>query len=181
MNAKGQITFSPVDGKLNHKNNDLIYSSSTTTINFSLKGQVSVLPQKNFVTVNGQILQITALKFDGYQHNKNLEILDAQKELLAAYSTYELKYFSDLGIQVMNPSNQWVVSKSRGWLIWYFKVGQVPAQTHTQTQIQLFATTVIGDEIFLINAPILNGKDFSKAALIVNELMEALTITNEQQ
>jgi hypothetical protein len=58
-------------------------------------------------------------------------------------------------------------------------VGKVPIQLDTQTEIQLFATTVIGDRILIINAPIIIGGDFSKAALIVNEFMEALIITKQ--
>jgi hypothetical protein len=71
------------------------------------------------------------------------------------------------------------LTKSKGWYIWYFKVGKVPIQLDTQTEIQLFATTVIGDRILIINAPIIIGGDFSKAALIVNEFMEALIITKQ--
>jgi hypothetical protein len=179
VNVKGQVTFSSVDSKLQKSNSNLIYSSSTTTIKFSLKRQVTVLPQNNFVTVDKQTIQIMALKFDGYKKNTTGDNFDNQKELLEAYSKYELDYFSELGVEVINPNNQWVVTKSKGWFIWYFKVGKVPPQTDKQAQIQLFATTVIGDKIFIINAPIMTGEDFSKAALIVNDIMEALTITKQ--
>jgi hypothetical protein len=80
---------------------------------------------------------------------------------------------------LINPNSQWVVTKSKGWFIWYFKLGKVPTQVDTQTEIQLFATTVIGDKVLIINTPIMTGGDFSKAALIVNEFMEALTITKQ--
>jgi hypothetical protein len=176
VNTKGQVAFSPVESKIEMSNSDLIYSSSTITLKFTLKRQVKVLPQNNFITVDSQAIQIMALKFDGYKKNTNGENLDNQKELLATYSKYELDYFSELGVEIINPNNQWVMSKSKGWFIWYFKVGKVPSQTDKQTQIQLFATTVIDGKIFIINAPIMAGDDFSKAALIVNDLMEALTI-----
>lgn len=100
--------------------------------------------------------------------------------MLDAYSKYELEYFkSNLGVEVINLNSQWVVTKSKGWFIWYFKVDKVPKQVDIQTEIQLFATTIIGNEILIINAPIMTGGDFSKAALIVDEFMEALTITKQ--
>jgi hypothetical protein len=176
-NVKGQVSFSKVDNKLQKSNNELIYTSSSTTIKFPLKRQVTVSPQNNFVTIDNQIIQIMTLKFDGYKKDTKGKNLNNQKELLDSYSKYELEYFkSDLGVEVINPNSQWVLTKSKGWFIWYFKLGKVLTQLDTQTEIQLFATTVIGDKIFIINAPIMTGGDFSKAALIVNEFMEALTI-----
>ena len=179
-NVKGQVSFSPVDSKLQKSNNELIYTSFSTTIKFPLKRQVTVSPQNNFVTINNQIIQIMTLKFDGYQKDTKGENINNQKELLDSYSKYELEYFkSDLGVEVINPNSQWVLTKSKGWFIWYFKLGKVPTQVDTQTEIQLFATTVIGDKILIINAPIMTGGDFSKAALIVNEFMEVLIITKQ--
>ena len=179
-NVKGQVSFSPVDGKLQISNNELIYSSSLTTFKFPLKRQVTVSPQNNFVTIDNQIIQIITLKFDGYKKNTKDENLNNQKELLDAYSKYELEYFkSDLGVEIINPNSQWVVTKSKGWFIWYFKIGKVPTQVDPQTEIQLFATSVIRDKVLIINAPIMTGGDFSKAALIVNEFMEALTIKEQ--
>jgi hypothetical protein len=179
-NVKGQVSFSPVVCKLQKIKNELIYSSFSTTFKFPLKRQVSISPQNNFVTIDSQILQIMTLKFDGYKKDTKGENLNNQKELLASYSNNELEYFkSDLSVEVINPRSQWVLTKSKGWYIWYFKVGKVPIQLDTQTEIQLFATTVIGDRILIINAPIIIGGDFSKAALIVNEFMEALIITKQ--
>jgi len=179
-NVKGQVSFSPVVSKLQKIKNELIYSSFSTTIKFPLKRQVSISPQNNFVTIDSQILQIMTLKFDGYKKDTKGENLNNQKELLASYSNNELEYFkSDLSVEVINPRSQCVLTKSKGWYIWYFKVGKVPIQLDTQTEIQLFATTVIGDRILIINAPIIIGGDFSKAALIVNEFMEALIITKQ--
>jgi hypothetical protein len=141
---------------------------------------VQILPQNNFVTVDSQTIQIMSLKFGGYNKDPKGGNLNNQKELLDAYSKYELEYFkNDLSVEVINPNSQWVVTKSKGWFIWYFKVGKVLTQVDTQTEIQLFATTVIGDKILIINAPILIGGDFSKAALIVNDMMEALIITKQ--
>jgi len=179
-NVNGQVSFSTVDSKLQMSNNKLIESNSSTVLKFPLKRQVTVPPQNNFVTIDSQIIQIMTLKFDGYKKDTNGENLNNQKELLNAYSKYELEYFkSDLGVEVINPNSQWVVTKSKGWLIWYFKLGKNSTQVDTQTEIQLFATTVIGDKVLIINAPIMTGGDFSKAALIVNEFMEALTITKQ--
>ena len=179
-NVKGQVSFSTVDSKLQKSNNELIYSSSSTTVKFPLKRQTTLSPQNNFVTIDSQIIQIMTLKFDGYRKDTKGENLNNQKELLHAYSKYELEYIkSNLGVEIINPNSQWVVTKSKGWFIWYFKLGKVTTQVETQTEIQLFATTVIGDKILIINAPIITGGDFSKAALIVNEFMEALTITKQ--
>ena len=181
-NVNGQIIFSAVDSKLQtlKGNNELTCSSSTITVKFQLKRELVVLPQNNLLTIDSQAIQILFLKFSGYNKDTNGENLNNQKQLLDSYSKYELEYFkNDLSVEVINSNNQWVVTKSKGWFIWYFKVGNVPTQLDKQTEFQLFATTVIGDNILIINAPILTGGDFSKAAYIVNEMMEALIITKQ--
>jgi|TARA_B110000902_G_scaffold82482_1_gene97910 hypothetical protein len=179
-NVNAQTTFKPVDSKLKMQdgNKELICSSSSMTIKFPLRREVKILPQDNFVTIDSQTIQIMSLKYDGYSKDTKGDNLNNQKELLQNYSKYELKYFkNELGIEVINPNSQWVVTKSKGWFIWYFKVGRIPIQVDTQTKIQLFATTLIGDNILIINAPILTDGDFSKAALIVNDMMESLIVT----
>jgi hypothetical protein len=115
------------------------------------------------------------LKLSGYkQDSGNLSMTD-QKQLLSVYSNYELEYFkNELNIEVVNASNQWVVTKSKGWFIWYFRVGNMPMQVTKPTVIQLFASTLIADKVLTINAPIQADADFNKAGLIVNEMMETL-------
>lgn len=177
--VRGQVSFSPVDGMLQLSNNELVYVSSTATVKFPVKRQVTVVPQSDIVTVDGQILQIMTLKFSGFDKSTTDQFFDNQKQLLDAYSQYEMKYFkNELRIDVVNPNSQWVVSRSRGWLIWYFRVGGVPIHTDEQTVVQLFATTIVGDRVFIINAPVMTGNDFSKAALIVNDMMEAMSWTS---
>lgn len=179
-NIKGQISFSSVDSKLQKLNNELICSSSATKLTFPLKQQITDSPQNNFVTIDSQIIQIMTLKFDGYKKDSLPENPDKQKELLDIYSNYELAYFKNtLGIEVINANSQWVVIKSKGWLIWYFRVGNIPTQVNIKSEIQLFATTVIEDNILIINAPIMTSENFLKAGLIVNELMEVLTISKK--
>lgn len=177
--ANAQTTFSPVESRLKPiKGNgltELVCSSPAISVKFQLKHGVTILPQNNFVTVDGQAIQIILLKFSGYKGNINPQNTDSQKPLLDAYSKYELAYFkNDLGIELINPSDQWVIIKSKGWFIWYFKVGNVPAKLDKEIKIQLFASTVIGDNILTINAPILNDDAFNKAGLIVNDMMETL-------
>ncbi|MFA9212557.1 MAG: hypothetical protein ACEQSR_01755 [Candidatus Methylacidiphilales bacterium] len=160
--------------------NELICSTPSMALKFPLKRDVKVSPQNNFVTLGNQTIQIMILKFEGYKKEKKGQNLNNQKQLLNTYFKYELEYFrNDLGVEIINPNTQWVVTKSNGWFIWYFKVGKIQIQANKQTEIQLFSTTVIGDKILVINAPILISGDFSKAAIIVNELMEALTIIKQ--
>lgn len=180
LNLKGQVSFSTVESKLLKSKNELIYTSLSTKLKFPLKRHFTLSPQDNFVTLDNQIIQIMTLKFDGFKKDVNGKKFNNQKELLYIYSNYELEYFKrELGVEVIAPNNQWVMVKSKGWFIWYFKIGKVTTQMKTQTEIQLFATTIIGNKILIINAPILKVGDFSESALIVNELMEALTITKQ--
>jgi hypothetical protein len=184
FNVNGQVSFSPVDSKLNiHKNEnstELTCSGPTMTVKFSLKRSVTPLQQDNFVTVDNQAIQITPIEFTGYKVPINGQSLSNEKQLLDTYSNYELDYFkNELGVEVINSSNQWVVTKSKGWFIWYFRVGNTPIPVEKQTTIQLFASTVIGDKILTVNAPILSDGDFNKAGLIVNEMMETITITKQ--
>ena len=148
------------------------------TVKFPLKRNVTVLEQNNFATVDSQAIQIMPLKFSGYKKSTNGESMSNEKQILEEYSNYELDYFkNELGIELINPDSQWMVTKSKGWFIWYFRVGNTPVQVEKQVTIQLFASTVIGDKILTVNAPILSDGDFNKASLIVNEMMEAIITT----
>lgn len=179
--VSGQVLFSPVDSKVKTvENNDstvLLCQSSTMSVGFQLKHDVRILEQSNFVTIDTQIVQIRPLKFSGYKKSAGNLNIDDQRDLLEIYSKYELNYFkNDLKVDLIDPQNQWVVTKSKGWYIWYFKVGNIPAQVDKPTNIQLFASTVIGDKILTLNAPVESGGDFAKAGTIINDMMEALTI-----
>jgi hypothetical protein len=181
-NVSGQVLFSSVDSKLmTRKDNnftELICSSSKMKVKFQLKRNVTVLQENNFATVDSQTIQIIPLKFSGNKTDTYEQSINDQKQLLDTYSKYELDYLkNELGIEVINPNSQWIITKSRGWFIWYFRMGNIPTQVDKQTRIQLFASTVIGDEILTINAPIFNDGDFTKAGLIVNEMMETFTTT----
>lgn len=184
VNVSGQVSFSPVDSKLKteKKNNltELNCSSSTMTVKFSLKRNVTVLQQNNFATIDSQTIQVIPLKFTGYKKSTNGQNANNEKQLLDIYSKYELEYFkNELGIGVINPNRQWVVTKSKGWFIWYFRVGNMPTQVDKQTAIQLFASTVVGDKILTVNAPIQSDGDFNKAGLIVNEMMATIIIIKQ--
>jgi hypothetical protein len=184
INVNGQLSFSPVDSKLKiQKSNnltELICSSLTMTVKFQLQRHVTALQQNNFATVDSQIIQIIPLKFSGFKKSTNGQNLFDQKQLLDTYSKYELDYFkNELGIDVINTNSQWLVTKSKGWFIWYFRVGNLPTQVDKQTAIQLFASTVIGDKILTVNAPIPSDSDFNKAGLIVNDLMETMIIAKQ--
>jgi hypothetical protein len=179
-NLSGQITFSNIDVNLktvkSNNSTELICTNSAFSIKFQLK-QRNIQLENNFATVDSQLIQIAPLKINGYKKSfTNLSISD-QKQLLESYSNYELDYFkNDLNVEVINQNNQWVITKSRQWLVWYFRVGNVPAQVDKKMEIQLFASTIIADKVLTINAPIQSNSDFTRAGLIVNEMMESLTI-----
>jgi len=179
ISIRGQNSFSNIDIDLRiiKKTNsiELICSNPLTSINFEVYRNVIALNHKNFVSIDNQTIQIVLFKTNSENINfKNLNS-NEQKAILENYSKYELEYFkSNLNVELINPNNQWVISKSRGWFIWYFRVGNLSQQLENKTEIQLFATTIIVDEILVLNAPIIVNNDFKKAALIVNELMESL-------
>ena len=184
INVSGQVSFSSVDSKLKtQKVNDLtelICTSQTISIQFQLKHNVVITQHKNFVTVDSQVIQIIPLKYSNNKTDSFEQNINYQKQLLDAYSKYEIDYFkNELGVTVINLNSQWVVTKSKGWFIWYFKVGNIPEQVYKKTRIQLFASTFIGDNILIINAPIFTDGDFTKAGLIVNDMMETLTILKQ--
>ena len=184
INVSGQVSFSSVDSKLKtQKVNDLtelICTSPTISIEFQLKHNVVITQHKNFVTVDSQVIQIIPLKYSNNKTDSFEQNINYQKQLLDAYSKYEIDYFkNELGVTVINLNSQWVVTKSKGWFIWYFKVGNIPEQVYKKTRIQLFASTFIGDNILIINAPIFTDGDFTKAGLIVNDMMETLTILKQ--
>src|SRR3954466_5095188 len=104
-NLGAQVSFSPVECKLktlrSNKSTDLLCSSSTMSVKFQIQRMVTVLQQNNFVSIDSQAIQITPLKFTGYQKGSSKLSVNSEKELLDAYSKYELAYFkNDLGIEV---------------------------------------------------------------------------------
>lgn len=180
-NVSGQISFSTVDAELKiAKSNSLtqiVCSNSTMSVMFELQRDLTLMQQKNFVAIDSQTIQIIPLKFRGYQRGKDVLSLTDQKQLLDSYSKYEMFYFkNELQVEVINPNSQWVVTKSKGWLVWYFRVHSLSNQNSKRTTIQLFASTVVGDKVLTINAPIQTDDDFTKAGQIINEMMETLTI-----
>jgi hypothetical protein len=100
-----------------------------------------------------------------------------QKSFLSQYTKYELDYFKELGIEVLKPHNQWEPVGGRKWFIWYFGVGKTPVKTEQQVKIQLFASAIVGKRVLTLNAPISDVDNFEKAAKIVNEIMETLSVT----
>jgi hypothetical protein len=179
-NSICQILFSPFETKLQtNSTNELLCSNESISIKFPINRKLKVSALDNFVTIDNQVLQIKLLKFEGFNNVTKDKKLDNQKKILASYSKYEIEYFkNNLNVEIINPNNQWVLTKSKGWYIWYFKVGKTPEKVDKQIEIQLFSTTIIGDKILIINAPILINGDFSKAALIVNEMINGLKINH---
>lgn len=55
----------------------------------------------------------------------------------------------------------------------------IPTQVNKPTKIQLFASTITGDNVLTINAPIQSDAGFNKTGLIVNEMMETLTVVKK--
>jgi hypothetical protein len=176
-----QTSFSTIESKLSisttNQMGEVICSTPAMVIKFKLNHKLTTMPQGNFLSADSQTVQITPLKVDGPKNDAAWQNLDEQKKLLQAYSSYELDYFkNELHTELINSNNQWVIINSRGWFIWYFKVGQIPIKVARQVKIQLFASTVIGNTILTVNAPVLIEDEFTKAGLIVNELMESLTV-----
>src|SRR6266487_6741831 len=177
--VSGQTTFSNVDINLktvqSNSLTDLICSNATFSIKFQLK-QKSIQLQNNVALIDSQLVQITPLKISGYKKSLSTLNTSEQKQLLDDYSEYELDFFKkQLNIEIVKPNNQWVITKSKGWLVWYFRVGNLQAPVDKKTEIQLFASTIVSGKVLTINAPILSDGNFTKAALIVNEMMESFT------
>jgi hypothetical protein len=177
-----QVSFSNVEFKLD-KSTDQTGTNLTCTgpsfsFKFKLKSKdVKIVGNGSFISVDSQVIQITPLKVDGLAKAIDSLSTSEQKDFLTGYSNYELDYFTkDLHIEVIDPNSQWVDVHSRKWLVWYFRVGDVPVSTDTKMEIQLFATTIVGKQILSLNAPVQTGGNFGKAALMVNEMMETLTV-----
>lgn len=179
-NGISQITFSNIDSKLKYNTSstgtDLFCNGSAFSFKFKLTSNSIRILNNNLISVDSQVIQIALLKVDSLKNGFNNLTIQQEQQLLTDYSNYELNYFAqDLKVEIINPNSQWVNTKSRKWLVWYFRVGSVPTTVENKTAIQLFASTIIGNKILDINAPISTDGDFTKASLIVNELMETLT------
>jgi hypothetical protein len=174
-----QVSFSNTNCNLTNKSTSTGSDIFCTGAAFSLEFKVNSASQKvgdNFLLVDSQVIQILTLKIDGLKNTPDELSEQEQHNLLANYSEYELAYLTkDLKIGVINPNNQWVDENSRKWLVWYFRVDNKNVEADKKVAIQLFASTIIGNKILDINAPIIVDGDFSKAALLVNQFMESLT------
>lgn len=139
-------------------------------IRFALPGQVTMMDPSGLLTIDSQLVQVTLLQMDSAVAGTG------EQQALRAYSKYELDYLeADMKIPLINPQNQWVTTKSgRGWLVWYFRVGKLPLPVQFPVEVQLYASTLIGDKVLTINAPIMEKGNFGKAAMIVNGLMESM-------
>ena len=180
--ANGQVSFTNIDLNLKkirtQQGPELDCKGPSVSIKFRVSRDF-VLLEGNFIRLDSQVIQVTTLKVSGAP--KALSTLDAaeQNQFLAGYSKYEINYLTnELKVEVVNPSNQWVPIKSRNWFIWYFRVGGIPTNVDQKVRVQLFASTLIGDIVLTINAPIFVEKDFQKAGLIVNQMMESISIDN---
>ncbi len=117
------------------------------------------------------------LKVDGITKKMRRKDTGFERTILTKHSEYEINYIrKELGIKIMNPENQWVSVGGRSWLIWYFKIGNAPKNVQNQFELQLYATTLIGDKIICINAPMQKNTDFGESANLVNELMESMLV-----
>jgi len=178
---QAQITYSNSDLTINTtKTKDsaqIICSDSVFVLKFRLKHSVKPTDYENFVKIDSQIIQIAPIKINGYGKSMNSLSLDEQKQILDNYSNYEIEYLQkEVGVEVLNQKTQWVVTKQRGWLVWYFFLGKMPVEVEKPAKAQLYASTVIGDRIFSINAPIMSLDEVATASYIVNDMMEAITV-----
>ena len=180
-NISGQITFSNINVNLkigqSNKLTQLTCSNTTLSYKFELNHTVTMMQNKNFVKIDSQLIQITPLQVGGYEKSPGTLDTAQQRQFLENYAQYELDYMkNELKVEIINLNSQWVISKSRGWFIWYFRPKLSLPELNKQTEIQLFASTILGDKILTINAPMQTGDNFGKAAYIVNDLMESLKI-----
>jgi hypothetical protein len=177
-NLTSQTTFSTLDIEIKRIQSsaftELICSDSTSLMNFQLKHSVTIMSDNNLVKVDSQLIMITPLKIDGYANILNINI-DDQRKLLELYSKYEVDYFkTELNVQTSDPIRQWVITNSKtGWLIWFYRITNTPDHSIKQVELQLYASTIIGDKVLTINAPIFSITDFKKASYIVNDFMES--------
>ena len=135
---------------------------------------------EKYLLIDSQVILVTPLQVEDSTKDLISTNVESQEKLLREYSAYEIDYFrNELGLQIIDPQSQWVETKGRYWYIWYFKVGQMPSFKGKQTAVQLFASTFIEGRVLTLNAPIMEGGDFSSAAYIINDLMVALALVKK--
>lgn len=176
-----QIDFKDPSYDLSIVSNGKVIELSAEKINvrFPSKRQPKLIKQESnkFIEIDGQIIQMNILEVNGITKKMMRRDTAFERTILTKHSEYELNYFrKDLGLKIVNPENQWVSVGGRSWLIWYFKIGNVPKNVRNQCELQLYATTLVGDKIIFINAPMSKNTDFGESANLVNELMESMLV-----
>lgn len=176
-----QIDFKDPSYDLSIVSNGKVIELSAEKINvrFPSKRQPKLIKQESnkFIEIDGQIIQMNILEVNGITKKMMRRDTAFERTILTKHSEYELNYFrKDLGLKIVNPENQWVFVGGRSWLIWYFKIGNVPKNVQNQCELQLYATTLVGDKIIFINAPMSKNTDFGESANLVNELMESMLV-----
>lgn len=129
-----------------------------------------------YCVIDQELIVLHIIQVKGMNEKKSLKDSSYQKTILQAYSHDELKYIQQtLAMNVIDPSSQWVKSKNRNWYIWYFKTN-ASNKKGSAFMTQLYASTLIGNQIFLIYAPVAKDGDFSKVAYLVNDIMETMVL-----
>lgn len=180
--CRSQLRYELVTFKLNipggTKKLQIKPSSASFTLDFDLpESSLELLPQNEFLLIDSQITQCTMLRIEGLKLPVNELKDEEQRELLKNYSKYELDYLRDeLKVEVIDPNDQWVDIKNRKWFIWYFKIGAMPVNVERRFSIQLFASTLVGQNILTLNMPVEQSGDFVRTALIMNAMMEGMKV-----
>ncbi|HEY6900436.1 MAG TPA: hypothetical protein VI233_07330 [Puia sp.] len=114
-----------------------------------------------FVTIDKQIIQATLVPADKSPRTKD------EKTLLTNYMNYELNYYKKkLKQNYSNLQTEWLTLQGRTFLVWYFNM----PENYKLVSRQVYVSTLFGDQVIDLNAPVFKSDDWGKARNILVKL-----------
>ncbi|MBS1661723.1 MAG: hypothetical protein JST68_11820 [Bacteroidetes bacterium] len=114
-----------------------------------------------FITIDKQIVQATLVPADRSPKTRD------EKTLLTNYMNYELSYYKKkLKQNYTNLQTEWLTLQGRTFLVWYFNM----PENYKLVSRQVYVSTLFGDQVVDLNAPVFKSDDWGKARNLLVKL-----------
>ncbi|GGA99246.1 hypothetical protein [Puia dinghuensis] len=129
-----------------------------------------------FITIDKQIVQATVVPGD-----KNIDLTGMtparEKDVLQKYMNYELDYYrKKLKQHYSHLQTEWLTLSGKLFLVWYFDM----PPTYKLVSRQVYVSTLFGNEVMDLNAPVFKTDDWGKARGILVRLAGTMKTFNKR-
>ncbi len=161
-----------------------LYKGATHSFTIEFDSEdIQTTQNANFVIVNKQIVQTTSKPVNDTNADVNNLTVEQQKELISKYVDHEMDYINnELKMYSRNLKKEWVIVKSKIWLIWSFDIENLKADEPASLRLkkQIYASTICFNQVVDLNTPILQNTDPSDARKLLTHIMPGLKLDNKR-